>query len=608
MHLLNFGELPNQPLDCGWGILPDPMDRCRRQKWWRSVRKENYWFPSYDDDAFWPTTVPGAFTRIHPELAYYEGTVVYLNHFVSTPVASGEKVFLHFEGISERADVFLNGFYLGRIQTGFVPATFDVTGELAENNRLMVLVENQRRPGDVPGVIHDWWQDGGIVRPVRLYRRPSRALVREASVETRLAGDQVELTFRVMLDAAHRDEALPVEFRLLDPATGQFILECHHSCVPCAWQDQRLTVKSDLLRLWSCDDPFLYELHVSVGEDRWSDTVGLREIRTRGRDLLLNGSPVILRGVNTLMDDPVRGAITTSDETALKLVDLLRQLHCNFVRAHRPLSREFIRACDRAGILVWQEVPAYWLPTMAEPVESRHALETLAGMVRDFRNSPSVIIWSIGNECLSNNRETGPSNLAYFLEAADYLHREDPSRLVTYTGGLEGNHDLNFMETVFPRQIADKVDVISFNSYAGIDEGASPEEKDHFDRQYDIAKFASSYGKPVIHAEAGIDSVLGEKSFDYGEDRGAAYQRNLQRYFAKGAAEGWLQGMAIFVLSDYRSPIKLNRHQRGYNRKGLLTEKLEPKAAFDVVREGYAEVEKACGCSRTQGVPEASGE
>ena len=469
-----------------------------------------------------------------------------------------------------------------------MPATFDVTADLAENNRLLVLVENQRRPGDVPGAMHDWWQDGGIVRPVRIYRRPVGVFVREASVETRLVAGDVELSFRVLVDAVTRDEALPVRWRLVDPRSQQTVVECKRACRPSAWEQERVVLKREAVRLWSCDDPHLYELHVSVGDDHWQDAVGLREIRTQGRDLLLNGQPIILRGVNTLMDDPARGAITTSEETAATLIDLMRQLHCNFARAHRPLSRELIHACDRAGILVWQEVPAYWLPTMAEPAESRHAMETLEGMVRDFRNSPSVILWSIGNECLSHDRKSGPSNLAYFLEAADYLHREDPSRLVTYTGGLEGNHDVNFMETVFPRQIAEKVDVVSFNSYAGIDEGASPEEKDRFERQYEIARFASSYGKPVIHAEAGIDSVLDEKSFDYGEERGAEYHRKLQKYFSVGAAEGWLQGLAIFVLSDYRSPIKHNRHQRGYNRKGLLTEKLEPKAAFAVVREGYA--------------------
>ena len=592
MHSLNFGELPNQPLDTNWGLVPDPMGRCRRQQWWRSVRKENYWFPSYDDDAFWPTKVPSAFNRLHPELAYYEGTAVYLNHFASTPAAPGEKAFLHFEGVLERADVFLNGSYLGRIQTGFVPATFDVTAELAENNRLLVLVENQRRPGDVPGEMHGWVHDGGIVRPVRIYRRPASVFVREASVETRLVGDEVELSFRVLVDAATRDEALPVRWRLVDPQSQQTVVECERKCRPSGWEQERVVLKRDAVRFWSCDDPYLYELHVSVGDDRWQDIVGLREIRARGRDLLLNGEPIILRGVNTLMDDPVCGAITTSRETAETLIELMRQLHCNFARAHRPLSREFIRACDRSGILVWQEVPAYWLPTMAEPAESRHALETLAGMVRDFRNSPSVILWSIGNECLNHNRQSGPSNLAYFLEAADYLHREDPSRLVTYTGGMEGTHDLNVMETVFPQQIADKVDVVSFNSYTGNLEGASPEEEDTFERQYDIARFASSYGKPVIHAEAGIDSVLGEKSFDFGEARGAEYHRKLQKYFAVGAAEGWLQGLAIFVLIDYKETIKFSRHQRGYNRKGLLTEKLEPKAAFAVVRDGYAALAK----------------
>ena len=364
MHPLNFGELAGHALDADWGVLPDPMGRCRRQQWWRSVRKENYWFPSYDDDAFWPTAVPGAFTRLHPELAYYEGTAVYLNHFTSVPAQTDEKLFLHFEGVAERADIFLNGSYLGRIQTGFAPASFDVTTELAENNRLLVLVDNQRRPGDVPGEIHDWWQDGGIIRPVRLYRRPASIFVREAAVETRLVPDGVELSFRVLLEAPSRGKAVPVQFYLIDPAGGKTLLKCEHACRSGAWQDTRVVLKREQVRLWSCDDPHLYKLQVSAGDDCWHDTVGLREIRTAGREVLVNGEPVILRGVNTLMDDPVCGAITTSDSTAAVLIDLMRQLHCNFARAHRPLSRNFVRSCDRAGILVWQEVPAYWLPAM----------------------------------------------------------------------------------------------------------------------------------------------------------------------------------------------------------------------------------------------------
>jgi beta-glucuronidase len=589
MSKYNFGTMSGQSLAEGWGVLPDPMGRCRRQQWWRKTRRANEWFPSYDDDAFWPTTVPGAFTRLHPNLEYYEGEAVYLNHFLTKPVDENEKVFLHFEGVAERADVFLNGHYLGRIQTGFTPATFDVTAELAERNRLMVIVDNKRRPGDVPGEMHDWWQDGGIVRPVQIYRRPANVHAREAAVETRLLADgQVELTFRVLLDAPTRDAIHAVSVELSAAPGGERIAACSIAARPGAWHEARVALPREQAPLWSCETPQLCELRMSVGADLWRDTVGLREIRTSGRELLLNGKTLVLRGINSLTDDPVRGAITTSDETARKILAAVRELNANFVRGHRPFSCEFIRACDVAGVLVWQETPAYWLPSMAEPCESRHALENLAGMVCDFRNSPSVILWSVGNECLSHNRQTGPSNLAYFLEAADFLRREDPTRLVTYTGGLEGNHDLNFLNEVFPRQIADMVDVVSFNSYAGIDEGAYPETTDTIERLYQVCDFASGYGKPVIHAEAGIDSVPGETSFDYGEERGAEYHRKLQKYFAAQTAAGRLQGMAIFVLCDYQSPIKHNRHQRGYNRKGLLTATWQRKAAYHVVREGYA--------------------
>ena len=99
---------------------------------------------------------------------------------------------------------------------------------------------------------------------------------------------------------------------------------------------------------------------------------------------------------------------------------------------------EFVKACDKAGILLWAEVPAYWIPDMQKPAQSRRALHALEETLREHRNSPSVILWSIGNECACNANDTEQSNIAYFIEAADWLHEHDPSRLVTYTGGLEG--------------------------------------------------------------------------------------------------------------------------------------------------------------------------
>ena len=585
---MNNGERGVRALDGPWGLLPDPMDRAGRQRWWQSQRREGEFFPSYDDDAFWPTRVPGAFNRIHEKLTYYEGKVVYLHHFQSTPAAGGECCFLHFEGVADRCRVFLNGRWVGEHDGGFVPFSLDVTNVLAEQNRLLIYVDNTRRADGVPALIHDWWHDGGIHRPVSICRVPA-CHVREASIRTALHGDQVELEFAVLLRAAHRDRPHTVRCRVTSCA-GETVATCSLDAFAGVWGRTRVSVPRERVPLWQPGTPALCRLEVTVGDDCWCDTVGLREIRTEGNAIVLNGEPVVLRGICTWMEDPERGIFSMSAATAAKTVDLLQALNCNFARAgHCPPSREFIRACDRAGILVWAEIPAYWIPTMHESTQSGRALHLLESMVRAYRNNPSVVIWCIGNECLYNEINLGQSNLNYFLEATDLLHEQDPSRLVTYTGGLEGPGHPR-LDTICPQAIVAKLDVVSFNSYSGINDGANPEKPEEFGMHLEKIKTANQVGKPVILAEIGIDAVKGERGFDYGEQRQADYHQKVQELFAECVTDGLLQGMTPFVLNDFATPIKLGRHQRGYNRKGLVTETLERKASFDVVSEGYHQI------------------
>lgn len=81
--------------------------------------------------------------------------------------------------------------------------TLDITNDLAGKNRLMVLVENNRPKGDVPGTMHDWWPDGGIVRPGRIFRRPSDVRIGEATIETTLKNqDEADLCLRVLIESA----------------------------------------------------------------------------------------------------------------------------------------------------------------------------------------------------------------------------------------------------------------------------------------------------------------------------------------------------------------------------------------------------------------------
>ncbi len=590
MYQINFGNLPSVELNTGWGLLPDPMGRCMAQKWWKSIRKENYWFPSYDDDAFWPTRVPGAFNRLHPELEYYEGTVVYLNHFDARKPEAGEKVFLRFEGAAERCQVFLNGSYLGEQDGGYVPFQFEVSRELGEHNRLLLILDNQRTDYSVPSNLHDWQHDGGLIRPVRLYYRPS-VFLRDFAFRTEFEGNNVHLTFRVLPDAPVR-ENFTVHVELRESETdGEVIWRGAVSGRAGSWAETRITLPRGGVRLWSCEDPYLHKITARLGRDTWMDTVGIREIRTSGRDILLNGAPVILRGVAAWAEDPERGLFSLGAEAAERTVAIMRGLNCNFARAgHRPNSMEFVRACDRAGILLWMEVPAYWLPDMQRPGRSRIALQALEETIRFFRNNPSVIIWSVGNECLYHARTEAQSNLAYFVEAADLAHEVDPSRLVAYTGGMEGPGKADKVAEICPPEIVEKLDIVGINSYSGIDDGAEPGRPDEFPDQYEKIAFVSSWGKPLILAEAGIDAVLGEASYDFGEARQAAYHEKLQTLFAETVKTGQLQGLAVFVLNDFRTPIKRGRFQKGYNRKGLLTPDGQEKKACAIVREGFRKI------------------
>ena len=586
MYRINFGNLQGQELKDGWGLLPDPMGRCRRQSWWKSVRKEGLFFPSYDDDAFWPTTVPAAYNRIHPQLEYYEGDLVYLNRFPARLPQPGERVFLHFGAVADRCSVFLNGLFIGEHDGGYTAFTMEVTRELLAENRLLMLVNCSRQADDVPGVIHDWFHDGGIHRPVRLFYRPA-VYVRDLAVSIALNGDQVQISIRVLVDGSSRDCRHPVTVRFTDPETGRDLLTSQVQAVAGSWESTTTVLPRAQVRLWQPAAPFQYRVTATLGNDSWTDEVGLREVRTRGRDLLLNGEPIILRGVGVWMEDPQRGIFSLGPEATVKTMAILRDLNCNFARAgHRPQSREFVRACDQVGILVWMEVPAYWLPDMQKPARSRRALKALDEMLCEHRNAASVILWSIGNECAWHDKNAEQSNVPYFVEAADFCHEQDPSRLVTYTGGIEGVGTEKFAEAN-PPALLEKLDVIGVNSYSGINDGAEPGKREEFPDQETKLRAASVLGKPVILAEAGIDAVLGEKGFDFGEERQAGYHAKLQELFHKLSAAGVLQGMCLFVLNDFKTPIKLGRFQKGYNRKGLITEKLEPKPAYAIVRDGY---------------------
>lgn len=579
---INFGETNKITLDKGWKLVPDPMGRCKQQKWWKSIRKKGYFFPSYDDDAFWDTKVPASYNIVHENLEFYEGDVVFLNKFSLKPADKNERIYLSFGAVNDNCEVFLNGKYLGGHQGCYQRFTFDITDVAQAENRLLIISDATRTNESVPGYMHDWFHFGGIVREVEVYYKPT-VFVRDAKIALTIDGENAVIDLACLPDASGRLKK-EIRFTLVD-ADGKIVFDetiLGHCNV---WNNRTVIIPLNKLNLWSPDMPYLYKYTVIVDDDIWTDTVGLREIRTEGKQILLNGQNIVLKGVAAWTADE-RGLFSIGSEMAKKTVDLLKDLHANFARAgHCSPSREFVKECDRRGILLWLETPAYWIDDMQRPARTKNAMNALSSMLIEYRNSPSAIIWSVGNECLRIYQSEIQNNLPYFIEAAEFSREHDPSRLVAFTGGFEGAGEEN---VEYPKLLIDKLDVIAINTYAGINDGN--DEPPVFDLNYKKLEMLSKYNKPVMFAEIGIDAVLGEKGFDFGEQRQADFMVKVMKLFEDSLKNGTIQGLSVFALTDFRTPLKLGRYQKGYNRKGLLTVDFKPKKAYNVVKDTYKRI------------------
>ena len=332
------------------------------------------------------------------ELLYYEGSVWYRKKFDADALKDDERAFLRFGAANYRADVYLNGKKLGVHIGGFTPFSFEVTDRLkAGANSLVVRVDNKRSKSGVPTLNTDWWNYGGLTRSVKLVRTPAKfiaehrlalasddadAIVASATINPPIAGEKIEL-------------AIP-EFGLQGSATTD------------AAGVARFRVEPKSLALWSPEHPQLYDATFTLGADKIADRVGFRTIRTRGKELLLNGKPVFLRGICIHEEYPLEGGgRVNSPEKAKQLLTWAKELGCNFVRlAHYPHNEDMTRLADEMGVLVWSEVPVYWTIDWTNDETYKLAEEQLADEIRRDANRASIIIWSLANETPTSDART----------------------------------------------------------------------------------------------------------------------------------------------------------------------------------------------------------
>ena len=514
----------------------------------------------YDFDRSDSLKVPGDWNTQRERLFFYEGCVWYKRNFRHEPHA-GKHTVLYFGAVNYEAVVYVNGKKIGTHEGGFTPFNYDITDVVVPgDNFLIVKVDNKRRANAVPTNIFDWWNYGGITRDVvllevdevyvedysiSLFEKDSKKISMSVRLNRPQAGKQVEVSI----------PELKIKKKLMTDAEG------------CA----SLVVKAKP-QLWSPESPKLYKMDIVCGNDRISDEIGFRTIETSGKQILLNGKPIFLKGISIHEEKTNGGGRANGTEDAHLLLGYAKELGCNFVRlAHYPHNEWAVREAERMGVLVWSEIPCYWTIAWTDPKTYDNAARQLTDMIRRDHNRANVIIWSIANETPhSAERDLFLSRLAKHARSLD------STRLISMA--MEVTSASNHVNTL-KDNMNQYVDVISFNEYIGWYRDVNDAAK---------MSWVIPYGKPVIISEFGggaLKGYHGAKNQRWTEE----FQENLYRENTRmlDKIDG-LAGTTPWILKDFRSPRRvLPGVQDYYNRKGIFSDKGEKKLAFEVLKSWY---------------------
>jgi beta-glucuronidase len=326
--------------------------------------------------------------------------------------------------------------------------------------------------------------------------------------------------------------------------------------------------------LWSPQNPKLYDIQISTSSDKVNDQIGFKQITTRGHEILLNGTPVFLKGISIHEEAAYRNGRLYSAEEDRILLNWAKELGCNYVRlAHYPHNEQMVREAEKMGIMVWSEIPVYWTIQWEKPEVYANALNQLNTMIERDQNRANIIIWSIANETPHSEARNR------FLSSLAIAAREkDDTRLISMA--MERQDKSSTVLSV-KDDMSQYVDVISFNQYVGWYDGTL--------EKLDRVKWEIDYDKPFIISEFGGEAVYGmhgnENNMWTEEYQAALYRKTLKMIDERMPP---IAGMSPWILKDFRSSRRLlPQLQDGFNRKGLISDRGQKKEAFYVLQEWY---------------------
>jgi beta-galactosidase len=367
----------------------------------------------------------------------------YRRTFTVPETWKGRTVFLHFAGVDSAFYVWVNGVKAGYNEDSRTPAEFDITRFLKPGPNILA-VEVYRFGDGAFLEDQDMWRMSGIYRDVYLWSVADMH-IRDFEVKTDLDSEYKDAELKVNAEiSAPKNCTLTAE---LFDASGKGIGKTEKACA----EKTELSLKTPGIQKWSAESPYLYRMLLTLKDSSGSviesipQNVGFRRVEIKGGRFLVNGKPILIKGVNRHEHSEISGK-TVDRASMVRDIELMKQFNINAVRtSHYPNQTMWYDLCDQYGLFVMDEAnieihhygndPKNRLTN--SPEWSAAFLDRVQRMVERDKNHPSIVFWSMGNE----SGDGLNARLTY-----EWTKRRDPSRPFHYEGSAAWggpNSDIN---------------------------------------------------------------------------------------------------------------------------------------------------------------------
>lgn len=562
-------------LDGEWLFRTDPEDAGLRNNWFSGKPAASDWII---------VTVPHTW-QVHSPFTEYRGVAWYQRNFDVPERWSGSAIRIEFAAVFHTATVWVNGQLAGEhLRKGYTAFTFDISHLVHAGalNSLVVRVDNSFNLHMLPrGRSSDFPHDGGIFRPVRLLVTPE-VFIGQLDVDALPNARDAQARLVIVAHCQNTSSKTwhgHASFRVIDEDTGLEVLanpDAGAFSIP-PRSAHSLTVSPTLAtpKLWHFDHPHLYRLEFVLADAReghlFSTTFGVRRLEVKDGALHLNSERVRLMGVERMGGSNPEFGMAELESWIGHDHDDLKHLNCVFTRVHWPQDSRVLDYCDRHGILIQSEIPAWgWdsfkgMTTEPDADILENGIEQMREMIARDRNHPSLVIWGLCNEV--GGQLPAPYQFAKRMLAE--AKKLDPHRLCSYAS--------NSLEKTPEHDVAGLMDLIEMNEYVGT---WSPGNLETIGKYLD-AVHAAFPNKPVVISEYGYCACVPERPED-----DARRIEILRTHDAVFRSKDYVAGAIFFCYNDYRSQV-------GFSGLGALQQNIHGvldvfgarKPSFDALRQ-----------------------